>query len=75
MSKFCSPAAASRKSMQGNNYERTRSRADGGWGGGGVLDKIGRGARCPSPKLLSCCGELFESDSNTANLIFGETKG
>ena len=34
MSKFCPPATASPESRQGNTCERTRSRADGGWGGG-----------------------------------------
>jgi hypothetical protein len=33
MSKFCPPAAASRKSMRENRFERTQCGADGGWGG------------------------------------------
>ncbi len=61
------------------------------WGvGGEVINKIGRGAhlsRCPLPKLLSRFAALFlkareapskkkkETDSKTANLILGETKG
>jgi hypothetical protein len=34
MSMFCPPATASRESIRGNQYQRTRLRANGGWGGG-----------------------------------------
>ena len=54
LSKFCPPAAALRESIRGNQYQLTRSRADGG----GVINKIGRGAHL-SRRLLPKVAFLF----------------
>ncbi len=59
MGKFCPPAAALPESPRGNTYAANSCAIRGGGGGGEVIDKIGRGAHLPCPKLFSCFWALF----------------
>ncbi len=78
MSKFCPPAAPSRRSRRGNNYERMRSHADGWWGGGGTQQNWQGSVTSLAQTAFLFWGapsKNMESDSKTGNLIFRETKG
>ncbi len=65
MSKFCPPAAASRKLMRGNNYDWTRSRADGGWGVGGTQQNWKGSATSLAQTAFLFWGFVFKSAGNS----------
>jgi hypothetical protein len=84
MSKFCPPAAASRKSMRWNCYEWTQCAANGGMGGEGGTQQNWQGSAPQQTSLTQTWflvfGLLFESagsslkkkeaDSKTATMVW-----